>query len=167
MTLQQQFLANHGKPIQYGRKSLIQMDRLPVYTAKLSVKFLRGNSELVCGVALKPAKGYIVLSSGKKVKRLNVWDEAGSEKEVNYLVVCPDGELRIWNIYRIKHKSGLITEDSWTNNACMYVQEMSPTRRKYFCSDGLGDIDLRNHEFELNWISEQGYLPGRTHEISK
>ena len=80
-----------------------------------------------------------------------LWNEEGLADRVEYEVECMNGELKIWNTYRICHINGSITEDSWTNNACMCIKEISSTKRKYYCSDGVGEIDLGNHIFEIEW----------------
>ena len=151
MSLQQQFIDSKGEPVKFEGEDLIQMDCIPLKKGKISINFKGGNSQILCGIAIKSAKGSILLSDGNKAKTIYIWDEYSLPKTVDYEVYCPDGKLKIWNIYRIEHKSGLITEDYWTNNAGIKINKTTENSREYSCSHGLGEIDLDNFIFEIKW----------------
>lgn len=63
---------------------------------------------------------------------------------------CQTGRLKVWNIYRVGHPSG-VTEDQWTGNAGMVLAAETPESRRYRCSDGVGAFDLSDFEFEVQW----------------
>jgi len=115
MSLQEKFMQVRGAPISVGSLTVNQLDRLPIQHALVTIKFMsdhHGN-----GVALKSAKGGIVLTDGRKVGLLYIWNDTSLPQETKHIVDCPDGELKVWNIYRVHHANGQVTEDSWTGNA--------------------------------------------------
>lgn len=154
MTLQAEFAKSRGRPVQVGGYSVVQMDRIPITRGTVTVTFEQGNADLVCGVALKSAKGSILLPNGERVPLLHIWDEPGVSRTAPYEVDCKDGELRVWNIYRVQHASGLVTEDSWTGNAGMVVEHTGENRRRYRCSCGSGDFDPENQRVSIEWTPE-------------
>lgn len=148
MTLQEQFIRERGSAITVDHYTVVQMDRLPVHEARVTIKFLQGDGGQ--GVALKSAKGSITLSDGHSASLVHIWNEPNLPSEVTHFVRCPDGELRIWNIYRVKHPTGEVTEDAWTGNAGMIVEHVAERKRHYRCSSGPGHFDP-NFEFEIEW----------------
>ena len=151
MTLQYKFIESKGNPINYNGTLVSQMDEIPINSDKIRVVFEGGNSELVNGVVLKLTSGYIELPNGSRVKSLKIWNDIKLPNDMTYIVNCPEQKLKVWNIYKITHTNGLVTEDAWTNNSCMHVQCISLSKRRYNCSDGIGDVDLKNFMFELSW----------------
>lgn len=149
MSLQEQFVQSRGEPVIVGDTSVLQMDRIPIIRGRVKINFESASEECVSGVSLKSLKGSILLSNGEKVNRVNVWFEKGLPNEIIHQVECPDGELRIWNIYRIKHIDGSVTEDSWTNNAGMVLDCISGNTRKYRCSHGIGEFSNSDLIFEI------------------
>ncbi len=151
MALQTDFLQTNGGPVMREGDSVVQMDRIPISTGLVRIAFQRGNAEQTCGLALESAKGAIYLSGGERVTLLHIWDEQELPRTVAYRVDCPDGELRVWNIYRTEHASGLVTEDAWTGNAGMIVTQVGKRRRQYRCSCGPGDFDPSNQHVNIDW----------------
>ncbi len=151
MTLQNKFIQSLGKPLVIDGIEVIQIDYIPIKQEVVNIDFLGGNSSLTCGVALKPTSGYVLLPSGEEVKSLYVWHEKALSNRVSYKFFCSEGALKVWNIYRIKHKSSLVSEYAWTGNSCMSVSSHGIYHRRYECSDGIGQMDLSNHIFELSF----------------
>jgi hypothetical protein len=148
MTLQEQFLQHGGSPIEIDQCAIVQMDRLPIHDATVTLRFLRGQSGN--GVALKSANGFITLSDDRSSSLIHIWNEPNLPSEVTHFVRCPDGELRVWNIYHVQHPGGQVTEDAWTGNAGMIVENIAERKRHYRCSAGPGNFDP-NFEFEIEW----------------
>ena len=148
MTLQEQFIQSKGSGIPIGTDVVVQMDRLPVGKARVHIRFLE--PRMGCGVALKAAKGAIILSDGSKTHLLHVWSDPNLPSEQSHEVDCRDGELRIWNIYRVRHPGGGETVEQWTGNAGMIVDVKSPTKRLYRSSIGPGEFSP-DFEFEVLW----------------
>jgi len=152
MALVDQFLKTRGGPVAVGKNKVVQMDRIPIRRGKVTVTFRRAVVDQ--GVALKSAKGGIRLSDGRDVPLLNIWSEPNLPLQVEHDVTCPDGGLRVWNIYRVRHPNGTTTEDAWTGNAGMIVEIVGSNRRYYRCSDGPGEFDPA-FEFEIQWAEHE------------
>lgn len=150
ISLQGLFIDSHGAPIQVGTERVFQMDRIPIVTGEINLKFL--NNIANCqGVAIKSKRGGIRVSDGKWVNLLYVWDDPNLPRVVTHQVKCPDGELRIWNIYRTQHLTGAITTDSWTGNAGMIIEVCGGRCRRYRCSSGAGRFNPDEFKFQLEW----------------
>jgi hypothetical protein len=149
VALQTQFLASKSQPLRIGDHDVVQMDRIPIKEGVISVHFISKQGDILQGVALRVRTGGIVLSDGSTAMRVNIWDESGLPRLVQHKVQCPDGELRVWNIYKATADRDLTRADAWTNNAGMIVEEISNEMRRYHCSDGLGDFDPTDLVFEV------------------
>lgn len=149
-SLQELFIESKGAPVVLGDCSVIQMDRIPIKSGIVSVEF-QGEPVGRYGVALKSAKGGIVLSDGRTAPLVHVWDEPDRPRKALHRIDCPDGELRVWNVYRTKHHNGEVTEDAWTGNAGMVVDYQGPNIRSYRCSSGLGAFNPDEFAFLLRW----------------
>ncbi|MCC6699388.1 MAG: hypothetical protein IT365_27430 [Candidatus Hydrogenedentes bacterium] len=149
-SLQYRFLESHGNPLQIGNMKVIQCDRLAISKGIVKLRFL-SEATGKQGVALKAKKGGIRMSDGKRVQRLNIWHETNLPPNVEYEVECPTGELTLWNIYRMQHPDGSMTEDEWTGNAGMIIVEQKNGYRRYGCSDSFDTFSPANLEFEVEW----------------
>src|SRR6185295_8925480 len=105
-------------------------------------------------VCLKSDNGGIHLSDGSKAKRLHIWNDPGLPSVVEHRVDCRDGQLKVWNIYRVLHPEGATTEDSWTGNAGMILRQEGSQKRSYRCSDGIGEFDPNDFTFTVEWKGE-------------
>lgn len=148
MTLQEQFLQNHGAPLLIEGRVVLQIDRIPIKRGKLRIEF-RGNYS-GSGIALKSKNGGLELSDGEWVPLLHIWDEPGLPRVAEHRVDCQDGELRIWNVYKNTHPGGRITTDCWTGNAGMIIEDVGRNVRRYKCSNGTGVFNPQ-FEFEITW----------------
>ena len=148
MTLQQRFIQSNGLPVVVGNDSVFQMDRLPIKDAQVVIKFITQNEDW--GIALKSSKGSIILEKGEKVKLLHIWSDPKYEAEVSYDVKCPDGELKVWNIYKTRHSSGFVTVDQWTYNSGMILVKETPSSRLYSACCEIGPFSP-NFQFEISW----------------
>lgn len=133
-SLQEEFLAAGGGPLRVDEVEVVQGDRIALRHATVHVsarKHVEGQ-----GIALKAGSGRIKLSDGRAVRLVHIWFDGGLPLTVSHEVECKDGELRVWNVYRVTHSTGLTTEESWTGNAGMVITEKLPSRRHYLCSPG-------------------------------
>jgi hypothetical protein len=152
-SLQQQFLESLGAPIRVGELIVVQMDRVRIPShAVLEIIFV-GESVQTDNAAVIAVsrKGNIFFADSTKAAAVAVWDEAGLPRRARYDVIAPDGWLDVYNKYRVRHSSGLVTEDSFTGNAGMVVTDLAPNARSYECSRGPGPFDKRTLIFELRW----------------
>jgi hypothetical protein len=147
-SLRQMFIDSKGRPLTIDGAQVVQMDRWPCIRGRITLTASEARPDE--GVSLKVTKGAILLSDGPGVPHLHVWFEPGLPLTEKYFIECDDGELRVWNIYRTKHSSGVITEDAWTGNAGMIVTAAAPNKRLYRCSRNLGPFDP-SFEFSLEW----------------
>lgn len=149
-SFQQQFMESMGKPIQYNGKLVLQGDVLSIpESALVTISFAGEKAFQDNGLILKASGGRILLNDGRSVESLKIWDSDRFPRSVTYEVYAPNRELRVWNIYRITHRSGLITEDSWTGNAGMLVELRSNNVRRYRCSNSIGEPTFAALVFDL------------------
>lgn len=151
MSLAELFIRSRGKPVEVNGHSVVLMDRIPITTGKIRLEFIGPSGMADRGVALESSKGWIELSDGKKVRLLHTWDDPSLPRKVEHSVMCPDGELKVWNIYRTRHSSGLITVDAWTGNAGMLVKRIGDNCRDYACSSGPGEFDPSELIIRILW----------------
>jgi len=147
--LQTQFIRSNGQPLNIDGYTVIQMDRIPIKQGAITIRFISSEATKLQGVALKSPKGFIKLSDGSHARRVNVWYERDLPSSVRHEITCPDGELRVWNIYKVTTDEDRTRSEAWTNNAGMVVEDVSAAKRRYRCSDGLGDFSLADLTFEI------------------
>jgi len=148
-TLQYAFIESKGAPLDVNGQVVQQIDKLKIREGLVVVKLispLNGSQ----GVCLKAPGGGIVLSNGSTAEAVHIWNEGGLPSTIEHAVRCPTGELRIWNVYRIRHRNGTITEEAWTGNAGMVVTAIDGNTRTYECSDGTGDFNPRDFIFSVS-----------------
>ena len=133
VALQDLFLRTRGDPLQIDGSVVVQMDRLQIRKARVTVSAARAFDGQ--GIALKTPNGHIKLGDGREVPLLHIWFDKGLPLTASHDVDCK-GELRVWNIYRTGHPGGAVTEDAWTGNAGMIMTDESLSRRRYLCSAG-------------------------------
>jgi len=152
-SLQSEFVTSHGQPIKRGLDTIIQMDEISIRSGDITLAFLERNATAFCGVALKSTKGHIELSDKKKVTLLYVWDLPELSGAIQYKVDCPDGILKVWNIYKIDNDRDLTKAEAWTNNSGIIVEVLGVNRRRYRCSDGIGEFEPE-FIFEISWSDQ-------------
>lgn len=154
-SLAELFIQRRGQPVEFNGHIVVLMDRIPIRAGSVRLEFLGEKATSDRGIAFKSDKGWIELSSGKRVSLLHTWDEPGLPRTVEHRVNCRDGELRVWNIYRTKHTSGLISVDAWTGNAGMIVNPLTENSREYACSSGPGGFDPSELLVRISWNEMQ------------
>jgi len=148
--LQSQFVRTRGGPLKIGEDIIVQQDIIDINRGVVDITFLSESGPVLCGLALKSAKGYIVLSDGSKRRLVFIWNQPNLPERTTHEVRCPDGQLRIWNIYQV-NKAELTKADYWTNNAGMVVELIGENQRKYSCSDGIGPFDKTDMVAVVHW----------------
>jgi hypothetical protein len=99
-------------------------------------EFLSSKSDLEQGFDLK-LDGWLRLEKGERVSLLRTWNDPRYESFVEYPFQSNDGRLWVWNVYRARYPGGQAVEEKWTENAGMWVEEISPTEHIYHCSHGM------------------------------
>jgi hypothetical protein len=153
--LKDRFLKSKGSPIEIDGKKVVTLDRVKISRGHVVVTFTGTPGKIPNGIIIKSAKGHVLLSDKKKAKSVYIWDDIRLPRRVEHEVYCPNGELLIWNIYRVNPKDDITRADYWTNNAGMFVEQVAKTKRRYHCSDGIGDFDPTDLVFELEWIESK------------
>ncbi len=148
-SLQSLFLSSRGRPLKIGEFEVIQLDRISVGKGTVEIRFISTNSNYLEGVALQAQDGHLVLSDGSKTQRVYTWFEKTLPSTVTYEVESNEKELRVWNIYKASGSSDRTQADAWTNNAGMVVHANTPLKKRYHCSDGMGEFCMDNLVFEI------------------
>lgn len=81
--------------------------------------------------------GWLWLANRDKVSLLRTWDDPQYDPVVEYPYHSKDGKLWIWNVFIRSLPNGQQVEEKWTENAGMWVDEVSKNKRIYHCSHGL------------------------------
>ena len=151
-TLQELFIESEGDPVLIGEYEVVQTARIPLRSSIVQVRLLSPPDEDQ-GVALAVKKGFIELSDGSKTKVLYIWHGPDLPSKVKHRVECREEPLLVYNIYRIRHSSGLVTEDHHTGNAGMVLLEEAPQHRRYACSawNWKKPFNPDAIEFEIEW----------------
>ena len=147
-TLQELFVKSLGKPVRLDNRVVFQLCRIPINHGMVTISLLSPpNSDE--GICIKAPNGAIELSDGTASETVYVWHEPNLPTRLSHHVNCPNGELLIWNIYRVHHPNGEVTVDFWTGNAGMTLLTDAPNRRRYACSDWRGSFDPPAIQFEV------------------
>ncbi len=152
-TLQDLFIKSQGQPIKVGDMVVVQLDQLPLHDGVVFITFLSPQNSNQ-GVCLKTNGGAIHLSDGSITEKLYIWNTPGLPRFVKHKISCAHREVLLWNIYRVIHPSGQVTEDQWTGNAGMVLVEESSHMRRFVCSDWKTPFDPSAIEFEVQWEHE-------------
>lgn len=158
-SLQEAFLRSRGEAVRIGESLVRQMVEIPLKRGEITVEFL---SELNGrhGISISSKNGWIRLSDGSTTPRLHIWNEPGLPSSVTHEFESRDGVIRIWNVYRIRHPSGIVTEDYFTGNAGIVVLEQGPSHVRLGCSGGLGDFDPQELVVEISWTEDGPRVSG-------
>ena len=155
-TLQDLFIQSQGKPVSVGDRVVTQLCRIPVRRGVVEFRFI-SPPDSDQGLCVKAKGGAIVLSDGTSTETLHIWHEPGLPETVVHRVACPYGELLVWNIYRVHHTTGEITEDYWTGNAGMVALHEGSGHRRYACSDWRTPFDPSVLIFQVDWSDQAGH----------
>ena len=102
------FVESCGAPVIVAGQQVVQLDNILVHKGTIRVSMtsqLNGKH----GVCLKNDKGGILLSDESRTKRLHIWNNPELPSVVEHRIDCRDGQLKVWNIYRVTHPEGVIT----------------------------------------------------------
>jgi len=151
--LQDRFLDSRGAPVKVGDLLVFQIDKIYIpERARVTIQFIGEkifyNSAAVIAI---PSPGRILLSDGSAVSAVKTWDEEGLPREVSYVVESAGRKLQIYNKYRTKHKNDILTEDSFTGNSGMVIEEVGSDKKRYKCSNGPGEFSPDALIFDVSW----------------
>jgi hypothetical protein len=155
-SLQELFLRGRGEAVFLGEDRVIQLDRVPIpEEAIVTVTFIGDqvfvDNAAVLAIAKTAKSGKIFLSDGSAVRAVTTWDQIGFPRTVRHRVLSGGQPMDVFNKYRIRHRSGLITEDNFTGNAGMVVNIVSSNKRHYECSNGPGPFSKNALVFDVSW----------------
>ena len=124
------------KYILWGGRHVTTADVLPVpENGVVRAEIISSKEDVEQGFDLK-VDGWIEMAQGERVTLLRTWSDPQYEPVVEYPFLARDGRLHVWNVYKMKYGSGQVVEEKWTENAGMWIEEVSPTERVYHCSHG-------------------------------
>ena len=149
-SFQELFLRSRGKPIVVNGREVCQMTRIPIRRGLVRIRF-NSTPDGTQGICVRAKGGWVELSDGSRSERLMIWNEPGLPNSITHRVNCPEDELLIWNVYRVHHPTGEVTEDSWTGNAGMVLVYGSSGYRRFECSDWRNPFDPSVLTFEIEW----------------
>ena len=81
--------------------------------------------------------GWLQLEKGEQVSLLRTWRDDRYEDAVEYPFFTRDGQLWVWNVYKMRYPGGKVVEGKWTENAGFWVESVSDFERIYHCSHGM------------------------------
>jgi hypothetical protein len=137
--------------IQWGHRRVQTTDVIavpPHGIVRGEILKVSGNPEQAFDIKVE---GWIQLATGERVSLLRTWNDSRYEAAVEYPFHSRDGLLRVWNVYLMRYSGGQVIEEKWTENAGMWVQEVSPTERLYHCSPGMANPpDFESFLFKIS-----------------
>lgn len=148
----QLFIESHGKPITYGGRTLIMLDRLPaVFNQRFTVTIESTNSEYPQGVGV--SEGVEVF--GERVKRAVVWEYFSlppedrnynkSKLPFSFDIFCRNkkGTISFYNMTELMGR-----QEWWHGGSCMIATDIVGGRR-YLCNDFELDDDFDDLVFTV------------------
>ena len=151
-SLQCKFTESRGEPVRQGEYTVKQLDSIKIEsgTYEITVSFLDGKNNDV-GIHLEAPDGWIELSDNTQTHKLAIWRGIGLPDVIKHQVYCPNGEIVMWNIYRIRHSENFVTEDKWTGNAGLIIIDEGKQKKQYGCSSGPGEFNPFELIVEIAW----------------
>ncbi len=115
----------------------------------VSAQFLSSPSEVEQGFDLDVDGGF-KLQSDEWVHPLRTWYDRRFKDRAEYAFRAIKGPLWVWNVYKMNYENGRTVEEKWTENAGMWVEELSNEERIYHCSPGMSvKPDFRSLVFSV------------------
>ena len=137
------FKASNGKPIEYGGRTLILVDRFPTNGARQLLLVEERHGEWRQGVALRLVQKGDLTINGQRMKHAVCWQDTAPEA-VEIGIPRNVDTIAVNNIW----DTGDGVTESWHNGAAMIVEEL-PDGRRYRCSDGHPDEDFDDIVFRV------------------
>lgn len=98
--------------------------------------FLAAKGDVEQGFDIK-VDGWFELAMGEHVPHLRTWKDEKLEDVVEYPFFSNDGQLWVWNVYKMRYPGGQTVDEKWTGNAGFWVEPISERERIYHCSHGM------------------------------
>lgn len=102
----------------------------------IKIEFISAIDDIQQGVDVKIDAGAIRLETGEEAPVLRTWYDDRYEDTVEYPFHTSSDRLCIWNVYKLQHPSGRVTEEKWTGNSGFVVEQLNVGTRLYRCSPG-------------------------------
>jgi len=158
MTLKEQFIESHGRPVMVGDQQVSQLARIPLSQGVVQFRFV-SPPDADQGICVNAKGGAIEMPDGSTCERLHIWHAPGSPERVTHRLTCPAGEFLVWNVYRVHHPDGTTTEDNLTGDAGMVLLQQGPSYRRFGCSDGRTPFDPSALVFDVEWVNDASQRP--------
>lgn len=122
--------------LRWAGRDIITADIFEVPNAgRFRLEFLEVDAAVRQGVDIQAQPGS-ELDNGTREPLLRTWYEPDLPQSVEYEYLAEDGLMRTCNIYEVA-RVGEIRAERWTENAAMWVDEISKSDRVYHCSHGI------------------------------
>ncbi|HYS09615.1 MAG TPA: hypothetical protein VEP66_12765 [Myxococcales bacterium] len=131
-------LERDGTPsILWGGKKVVTAHSLAVPPkGSLELRLIHRKGDLRQGCDISIPNGGCILRGGEVVSLLRTWWLPEFEDSVSYEFVAREKRLFVWNVYEMVWPGGRKTEEKWTDNAGMWVEDKRPGEIVYHCSAG-------------------------------
>lgn len=108
-------------------------------SGRVRFQFVSQPRDCLQGVDLKPEGGAVQLVRGELIQTLRTWNDPRHEHIVEYPYTSEKRLLRVWNVYQRQWPDGRVTEEKWTGNAGMVVEDRGAAGWLFRCGDGPSD----------------------------
>lgn len=117
-------------------------------------EFLASKEGTEQGFDLK-VDGWFQLLGGERVSLLRTWNDPRFESTIEYHYLSKNQKILVWNVYRTAYPGGQVVEEKWTENAGMWIEQITPHERIYHCSHGIADPpDFESLIFKISIIHD-------------
>lgn len=82
---------------------------------------------------IKVEDGYLTLAGGEQLSLPRTWHDPDYEPTVQYWGHSRSGRILVYNVSRVA-RAGRVSEEKWTGNAGMLVEQAGPSGWLYRCS---------------------------------
>lgn len=142
-TLSEQFQKSKGQPVLVGDDEVHPIYALELDKERLiKLKWISTQSNFKQGLQIKIDKGFIEVN-GEKFTNIILWEDTCPCEVLLRCVPQKKAKFKLWNVWDV---DGLT--QAWVGNAGIAISELD----NYIClrcSDGSGDINLKNTVVEL------------------
>ncbi|MBQ8688255.1 MAG: hypothetical protein IJ512_06875 [Ruminococcus sp.] len=143
------FMESKGEPVQYGEKTLLLIDQLPIsQNFSILLKLISTHSEWRQAIRIAINTGSMTVDGIIKRKEFRFWED-DLRKEPNQTIIIhgktKDRHLSVWNAYERIYNTGEKVIESWNMGAAMLKGEDGI----YYCNDAHVDDDFNDLIFQI------------------
>lgn len=135
--------AHEANPVLAKKKRYIIWGGLKVYSSYLArvpkqgalqIEFLSPPVDPMNGIDICAEGGGIKLANGEMLEVLRTWHDPEYEPVVRHEFHAPEGALYVWNVARHTWPSGRTSDEKWSGNLGLSVEQESPSNWLFQCS---------------------------------